>query len=124
MKLVTVFASILLAIGLSGCGGGSSNPKTYDSAQSVANALGCTNYRGNAQEVGATDSATCDFGGDNVIVSWFKSDEVANSFKDLAQSAASVGGSDPILYGGNWAIECTAQPVCVKAKSKLGGDLK
>jgi hypothetical protein len=85
----------------------------------VANDLGSSGAH-HWKEYGASDAVRCQFHGDDVIVSWFKSGDALKSFKSLA---ASAGGSDEILFGAQWAIECTEPSACAAAKAKMGGSI-
>jgi hypothetical protein len=107
-----LLATVALLV-LAGCGG--SGGKSYDDAQSVADAAGMSGCKPDTN-VMSSDAVFCKEGRAN----WFKSDNALSQWKQIADSVG-VGGE--ILYGSNWAIECNTKSFCDSAKAKLGGTL-
>ena len=111
-------AALLL---LTSCGNSDNGP-SYDSANAVAKAAGCTNAKASpAGEVTlfATQEVQCQAGG-FTIVDWFKDGDSLASFK-----RASKGAGYRILYGPNWAISCVdAHAGCAAIEKRIGGTLE
>lgn len=105
--------AVVLLVSLTACGG--SGAKSYNDAQSVADAAAMTSCEPDTN-VMSSDAVFCKEGRAN----WFKSDNALSQWKQIADS---VGGAGVILYGSNWAIECNTKAFCDKARAKIGGTL-
>jgi hypothetical protein len=92
----------------------------FGSPDDVAEKLGCTNIKHSQLEAAtSSESVTCTFHGDQVIVSWFDSEAQEEGFKDVVKQIGSVGVDDPIIYGNRWAIWCTRAATCEAAEKAM-----
>jgi hypothetical protein len=122
--VVGALITVAVAAGCGGSSGGSASSSHhaaasgYSSAAQIAKALSCTGYQGGYGEVGASDSGTCDYGFDNVILSVFASETTAAAFR---AEIASEQTTTTFLYGSTWSVQCGVHDACVSAQKKLGG---
>lgn len=113
-------ALALLAPMLFACGGGDS----YDSIEDVAEAANCTGLNVDGSEdrtMFATESGYCEHMGEQQRVNWFKGGgDGLDAFEEVAQG---MGGSY-VLYGSNWAIECSDKIPCDSMQESVGGEVR
>jgi len=89
-----------------------------NSSVAVANQLGCADVQ-SARNFAASNSVSCSFHGDQVIVSWFDSQAQENAFKETNQHLKAGAVESPIIYGDSWAISCTKAAACEAARKAM-----
>ncbi|WP_191907859.1 DUF4190 domain-containing protein [Nocardioides cynanchi] len=90
-----------------------------NSSVAVANQLGCADVQA-VRNFAASNSVTCSFRGEQVIVSWFDSQTQEDAFKKANQHVKTeVVGLPITVYGDSWAISCTKATVCAAAKQAM-----
>lgn len=95
---------------------GHSGP-TYSSAEEVATALGCSNFRTESPEFYAADAGSCTYAGHFTGIQWFKD----SGSRDSWVSAPDFGTVS--VTGANWAVECDSKSDCVAIQKKVGGTM-
>jgi hypothetical protein len=102
----------LVALVLTACGGNSG----YGSAQNIAKASDCANFKTSSTKDGVT-VGECSYKGHFETVMWLPATISANGWRSLGNPHH----SNMVLFDGQWIVRCTAAADCATFKDKLGG---
>ena len=115
--MVVAMAGLLVA-----CGGGGEGGGGTPTVQALADKLGCTGLKIEAedsqQELGAREEGSCAFAGDEVTLLTYNS----NSTRDAMNKIAKDFGGIAVL-GDQWTVRVGTNAIAEQVKAKLGGKI-
>lgn len=104
----------LCAVVLTGCGG--SGGPDVSSGQDVADAVGCTGFENDSEEMFVSEGGTCTLDGEEIQVYYFADNAARDNYVDVAKQ---FGAN--MLMGDHWVVSAESATLD-KIKADIGGD--
>ena len=118
-RIIIGLAGVVLAVGLTACGGNES--ESYDDAQAVADAIGnCEGFTESEPDVFAESTGECQVDGKPFEISVFGSEQERDQYVGAGES---IDEDFELLVGSNWVVTGWEGGYSV-VQDAIGGDFK
>lgn len=111
-KLITV--TLLGAFAFAGCSSGPGSD--IGSGQELADAVGCSDYTGDSEEMFVSEGGSCTLDGEDIAVYYFADNDARDGYVEIGSD---FGGN--YLVGDHWVVDAKSETL-EKLRDKLGGD--